>query len=83
MVFAWCARGVQFASRCSGRRSIRPHYCVAFAKRYTMMRSNRVYATTTARKSRASRAPCEHHVGCLHGARETCDSRAVVPADGR
>eukprot|EP00974_Lingulodinium_polyedra_P106732 10333285-Lingulodinium_polyedra.AAC.1 len=60
MAFAWRARNVRVASRCGGRRSIRPHHCVTVAKRYTMMRSNRPSATRTARESHASRTPCEH-----------------------
>eukprot|EP00974_Lingulodinium_polyedra_P112379 10871750-Lingulodinium_polyedra.AAC.1 len=35
-----CA-SVRLASRRGGGRSIRPHRCAAFAKCYTMMRSNR------------------------------------------
>eukprot|EP00974_Lingulodinium_polyedra_P120091 11173701-Lingulodinium_polyedra.AAC.1 len=33
LVFAWCARGVRFASRCGGRRSFRPHHGAPFLKR--------------------------------------------------
>eukprot|EP00974_Lingulodinium_polyedra_P022987 2217487-Lingulodinium_polyedra.AAC.1 len=47
-----------------------------------MMRSSRPSATTAAHKSHASRPPCERHVWCSHGARDACDSRAGVPANG-
>eukprot|EP00974_Lingulodinium_polyedra_P086584 8390745-Lingulodinium_polyedra.AAC.1 len=60
MVFAWRARGVNFVSRCGGRRSIRAHHCAPFVKRCTMMRSSPPFAAAAARKSHASRAPCEH-----------------------
>eukprot|EP00974_Lingulodinium_polyedra_P025282 2443965-Lingulodinium_polyedra.AAC.1 len=45
-----------------------------------MMRSNRPSATTTAHKTHASHTPCEHHLGCLHGARDACDARAAAAA---
>eukprot|EP00974_Lingulodinium_polyedra_P083170 8053483-Lingulodinium_polyedra.AAC.1 len=54
-----CAR-TRFASRCGGKRSIQPHLCVAFFKRCTKMRSNRLSAATAARKPHAARTPCEH-----------------------
>eukprot|EP00974_Lingulodinium_polyedra_P058522 5635913-Lingulodinium_polyedra.AAC.1 len=47
------------------------------------MRRNRPSAATTARKSHASRTPCEHQFWRSHDARETCDSRAAAAADGR
>eukprot|EP00974_Lingulodinium_polyedra_P103372 10009773-Lingulodinium_polyedra.AAC.1 len=40
---------VRCANRCGRGRSTRPHHCATFAKRYTMMRSNRPSATATAR----------------------------------
>eukprot|EP00974_Lingulodinium_polyedra_P002130 199521-Lingulodinium_polyedra.AAC.1 len=63
MARAWRARGVQCANRCNGRRSIRPHNCVAFSKRCTMARSNQPRATTTARTSRAPHTPRKQHLG--------------------
>eukprot|EP00974_Lingulodinium_polyedra_P049107 4720507-Lingulodinium_polyedra.AAC.1 len=53
---------VRFASRCGGGRSFQPHLCITFNNRYTMMRSSRPSAATTACKPHASRKPCEHHV---------------------
>eukprot|EP00974_Lingulodinium_polyedra_P073749 7141633-Lingulodinium_polyedra.AAC.1 len=50
---------VRFANRCDGRRSTRPHHCVAFRKRCATTRSNRPSAAATARETRARalRAP--------------------------
>eukprot|EP00974_Lingulodinium_polyedra_P114494 11085498-Lingulodinium_polyedra.AAC.1 len=41
LAFAWRARGARFASRCDGRRSIRPQHCARFLKPCRMMPSNR------------------------------------------
>eukprot|EP00974_Lingulodinium_polyedra_P069580 6736274-Lingulodinium_polyedra.AAC.1 len=57
-----CA-SVRFASRCGGGRSIPPHLCVAFFKRYTKMPPNRLSAAAAAHKPHAARAPCEHYCG--------------------
>eukprot|EP00974_Lingulodinium_polyedra_P088137 8546344-Lingulodinium_polyedra.AAC.1 len=81
LAFAWSARGARFASRCGGRRSIRPHHCARFEKPCTTMRSNRLSAAAAARKSHASRTPRGHQNLRSHGAREACDSRAAAAAD--
>eukprot|EP00974_Lingulodinium_polyedra_P099202 9611751-Lingulodinium_polyedra.AAC.1 len=47
-----------------------------------MMRSNRPSAAATARKSHASRTPCEHQFRRAHGMCETCDFRTAAAADG-
>eukprot|EP00974_Lingulodinium_polyedra_P122714 11183923-Lingulodinium_polyedra.AAC.1 len=48
-----------------------------------MMRSNRLYTFAAARKSHASRAPCEHQTWCSRGVCDACDLSAGVPAHGR
>eukprot|EP00974_Lingulodinium_polyedra_P064013 6182919-Lingulodinium_polyedra.AAC.1 len=53
-----CAR-VRFASHRGGGRWVRAHFCVAFFKLYTQMRSNPLFAGTAACNSHASRAPRE------------------------
>eukprot|EP00974_Lingulodinium_polyedra_P039702 3809270-Lingulodinium_polyedra.AAC.1 len=46
---------VRFASRCGSGRSIQPNHCVAFCKRYTMMRSKQRLAMRT--PAHSTRAP--------------------------
>eukprot|EP00974_Lingulodinium_polyedra_P009332 893766-Lingulodinium_polyedra.AAC.1 len=48
-----------------------------------MMRSNRQFATATARKSHASHTPCKRQNWCLHGVRDARDLRTAAAADGR
>eukprot|EP00974_Lingulodinium_polyedra_P089683 8696222-Lingulodinium_polyedra.AAC.1 len=69
-VFAWCVRRVRFASRCDGGRSSRPHHCAAFAKCYTMMRSNSPSAATTTHEPHASLTHT-HHANTVRMARAT------------
>eukprot|EP00974_Lingulodinium_polyedra_P105365 10202289-Lingulodinium_polyedra.AAC.1 len=48
---------VRLASRCGGRRSIRPYHCARSLKPCTMMRSNRPRTAATPRESHASHTP--------------------------
>eukprot|EP00974_Lingulodinium_polyedra_P074922 7259804-Lingulodinium_polyedra.AAC.1 len=49
LAFAWSVHRARFANRCGRERSIRPHHCAKFAKRYTMMRLRSSSAAATAR----------------------------------
>eukprot|EP00974_Lingulodinium_polyedra_P085629 8292068-Lingulodinium_polyedra.AAC.1 len=56
LAFAWCVRGARLASRCGGRRSIRPRHCARFQKPCTMMRLKRPSVVAAARRLRAFHA---------------------------